>query len=173
MDFRKKRKEDKKNRAMGIESKISNKNMKVPNLANFKKNMVQDLEKKKQTSSRQELINSLKEKLEQSNNIACDNIYAYKIDADSKAMLYDNDNDRNIIEEEDEKRLNRENKDFSRRAYMKDLKEVIENSDVVLEVLDSRDPLSCKSQELEELIRSQKDEKKIILILNKIDLIPM
>jgi nuclear GTP-binding protein len=111
--------------------------------------------------------------LEQSNNIACDNIYAYKIDADSKAMLYDNDNDRNIIEEEDEKRLNRENKDFSRRAYMKDLKEVIENSDVVLEVLDSRDPLSCKSQELEELIRSQKDEKKIILILNKIDLIPM
>jgi hypothetical protein len=83
--------------------------------------MVQDLEKKKQTSSRQELINSLKEKLEQSNNIACDNIYAYKIDADSKAMLYDNDNDRNIIEEEDEKRLNRENKDFSRRAYMKDL----------------------------------------------------
>lgn len=157
---------------MGIESKISNKNMKVPNLANFKKSMVQDLEKKKQTSSRQELINSLKEKLDQSNTISCGNIYAYKIDADSKAMLYDNENDRNIFDEE-EKRLNRENKDFSRRAYMKDLKEVIENSDVILEVLDSRDPLSCKSQELEELIRSQKDEKKIILILNKIDLIPM
>ena len=68
--------------------------------------------------------------------------------------------------------MNRENQDLSKRAYLRDLKEVIQNSDVILEVLDARDPLSCKSNELEELVRSHKDEQKIIVILNKRDLIP-
>lgn len=123
------------------------------------------------TSSRAELLNSLKEKME-GNQIEFENLESMKIDADSKAMLYDNELDSNRISE-NEKLLNRDNKDLSKRAYLKDLKEVIENSDVVLEVLDSRDPLSCKSIQLEELIRSHKDEKKIILVLNKIDLVPM
>ena len=61
---------------------------------------------------------------------------------------------------------------MSRRAYIKDLKQVIENSDVILEVLDARDPLSCRSKELESHILCQKDDKKIILVLNKIDLVP-
>ena len=56
---------------------------------------------------------------------------------------------------------------------MKILEQVIENSDVILEVLDARDPLSCRSKELENLILNHKGNKKIILILNKIDLIPV
>jgi len=98
-------------------------------------------------------------------------VNSLKINAESKNTLYDTSNDTNIYLEDD-KRLNRENVDMSKRTFLKDLKEVIENSDVVLEVLDARDPLSCKSLELEEIIRGQKDVKKIILILNKIDLIP-
>ena len=172
MDQRKRRKDDKKNRSMGIETKTTTKNMKVPNLTHFKKNVVSDLEKKRQFSSRENLINSLKQKMEKSNTSNHDSIYAYKVDVESKGILYDDENDTYMFEEEG-KRLNRENKDMSRRAYMKDLKEVIENSDVILEVLDARDPLSCKSLELEELIRGHKDEKKIIIILNKIDLIPL
>lgn len=65
-----------------------------------------------------------------------------------------------------------EKRDLSKKAFMKELKDVIENSDVILEVLDARDPLSCRSQELESQILSHKDQKKIILILNKIDLVP-
>jgi nuclear GTP-binding protein len=118
-----------------------------------------------------ELLNSLKEKLEK-NQVDYDNLESMKIDADSRAMLYDDDLDSNR-QVQDDKQLNRENRDLSKRAYLKDLKEVIENSDVILEVLDARDPLSCKSLQLEELIRSHKDEKRIILVLNKIDLIPL
>ena len=40
-------------------------------------------------------------------------------------------------------------KDLSRKAYIKVLDQVIENSDVILEVLDARDPLSCRNKELE------------------------
>lgn len=149
--------------------------MKIPNLSKVKQNMVQDLEKKKTLSSREELIQNLKEKMTKSNTLVDDynNINSYMINADSKRVLYDQSNDTFINSyDEDAKKMNRENQDLSKRAYLKDLKEVIQNSDVILEVLDSRDPLSCKSNELEELVRSHKDEKKIILILNKIDLIP-
>lgn len=110
--------------------------------------------------------------MEKNNLSNYSNINSLKIDAESKHMLYNTEADTNINMDEEAKRLNRENVDMSRRAFIKDLKEVIENSDVILEVLDARDPLSCKSLELEELIRGQKDVKKIILILNKIDLIP-
>jgi nuclear GTP-binding protein len=133
--------------------------------------VVSDLEKRKVTSSREQLIQSLKNKIEKNNLSEFSSIHNMKIDADSKKIMYDTSNDTNIYNE-DEKRLNRENVDMSKRTFLKDLKEVIENSDVILEVLDARDPLSCKSPELEEIIRSQKDVKKIILILNKIDLIP-
>ncbi len=39
-------------------------------------------------------------------------------------------------------------------------------------MLDARDPLNCRCKKLEAEILSFKDEKKIILVLNKIDLVP-
>ena len=50
------------------------------------------------------------------------------------------------------------------------LRKVIEESDVIIEVLDARDPEGCRNKELEGQIVSQ--GKKLILILNKIDLVP-
>jgi nuclear GTP-binding protein len=55
---------------------------------------------------------------------------------------------------------------------MKILNSVIETADVVLEILDARDPLNCRSIDIENLIVKTKC-KKLILILNKIDLIPL
>lgn len=37
----------------------------------------------------------------------------------------------------------------SKKAYAKELKKVIEASDVIIEVLDARDPDSCRNKELE------------------------
>jgi nuclear GTP-binding protein len=37
----------------------------------------------------------------------------------------------------------------SKKAYAKDLKKVIEAADVIIEVLDARDPEGCRSKELE------------------------
>lgn len=43
---------------------------------------------------------------------------------------------------------------------------MIEASDVVLEVLDARDPLGCRCPQVEEAI-IQGGQKKLVLILNK------
>ncbi|EKU23133.1 nuclear GTP-binding protein, partial [Nannochloropsis gaditana CCMP526] len=59
----------------------------------------------------------------------------------------------------------------SRRAFIRDLKEVVEQADVVLEVLDARDPLGSRGEGVEELIL-RKPNKKLVLVLNKVDLVP-
>lgn len=60
----------------------------------------------------------------------------------------------------------------SRRAYMKALREVVESSDVILQVLDARDPVGTRvGRAVEDAILSRYD-KKMVLVLNKIDLVP-
>lgn len=59
-------------------------------------------------------------------------------------------------------------KDNSRRAYFKDLRKVIETADVILEVLDARDPLGCRAKHVEKFILENGTRKRIILLLNKI-----
>ncbi|KAJ9475198.1 Nucleolar GTP-binding protein 2 [Pseudozyma hubeiensis] len=61
-------------------------------------------------------------------------------------------------------------RDSSLKAYMRELRKVIDNADVLLEVLDARDPLGCRSFSTEQLLL--RSDKKIVLILNKIDLVP-
>jgi nuclear GTP-binding protein len=58
----------------------------------------------------------------------------------------------------------------SRKAYYKELKKVIEASDVIIEVLDARDPEGCRNKEVEQSAVAQ--GKKVLLVLNKIDMVP-
>eukprot|EP00566_Odontella_aurita_P006124 CAMPEP_0113568308 /NCGR_PEP_ID=MMETSP0015_2-20120614/23778_1 /TAXON_ID=2838 /ORGANISM="Odontella" /LENGTH=564 /DNA_ID=CAMNT_0000470837 /DNA_START=61 /DNA_END=1755 /DNA_ORIENTATION=+ /assembly_acc=CAM_ASM_000160 len=60
----------------------------------------------------------------------------------------------------------------SRRAYMRILREVVDSSDVILQVLDARDPAGTRvGRAVEEAILSRHD-KRMVLVLNKIDLVP-
>ncbi len=52
------------------------------------------------------------------------------------------------------------------------IEEIIENADILLEVLDARDPMGCRIKSIEQKFISANPERKIILILNKIDLVP-
>ncbi|PYH39943.1 putative GTP binding protein [Aspergillus neoniger CBS 115656] len=64
-------------------------------------------------------------------------------------------------------------KESSRRAFDKVFKQVIDNADVVLYVLDARDPEGTRSKEVErEIMSADGGNKRLILILNKIDLVP-
>ncbi|KZF26290.1 nuclear GTP-binding protein NUG1 [Xylona heveae TC161] len=64
-------------------------------------------------------------------------------------------------------------KDSSRRAFDKVFKQVVEAADVVLYVLDARDPEGTRSKEVERMVMAAEGgEKRLILIMNKIDLIP-
>lgn len=46
--------------------------------------------------------------------------------------------------------------------------QVIQVSDVILEVLDARDPLGCRCPQVEQAVVQSGTSKKIILVLNKI-----
>lgn len=46
--------------------------------------------------------------------------------------------------------------------------QVIQVSDVILEVLDARDPLGCRCPQVEQAVIQSGTNKKIILVLNKI-----
>lgn len=46
--------------------------------------------------------------------------------------------------------------------------QVIDASDVVIEVLDARDPLGCRCPQLEEAVLQRDGHKKLILVLSKI-----
>lgn len=60
----------------------------------------------------------------------------------------------------------------SRRAYLRELKKVVDTADVLLQVLDARDPLGSRIHpSIEEAILSRSD-KRMVLVLNKIDLVP-
>ncbi|XP_015280245.1 PREDICTED: guanine nucleotide-binding protein-like 3 [Gekko japonicus] len=60
----------------------------------------------------------------------------------------------------------------SKKFFCKELKRVIEASDVLLEVLDARDPLGCRCPQVEQFIIQSDGGKPLLLVLNKIDLIP-
>ena len=89
--------------------------------------------------------------------------------ADRREHDYEEKKEAKIAEE-----LEREDydQDASRRAYYKEFVKVVELSDVVIQVLDARDPLACRSPEVERFVRRMNPDKRMILLLNKIDLVP-
>jgi nuclear GTP-binding protein len=63
-------------------------------------------------------------------------------------------------------------RDNSERAFYKELVKVIELSDVILEVLDARDPLGTRCTDMERMVMQAGPNKHLVLLLNKIDLVP-
>ena len=56
-----------------------------------------------------------------------------------------------------------------RRHYIRTLYKVVDESDVVLLVLDARDPAGCRSRLVEEEVRRREAEgKRLVFVLNKI-----
>ncbi|KAG2113554.1 P-loop containing nucleoside triphosphate hydrolase protein [Suillus discolor] len=63
-------------------------------------------------------------------------------------------------------------KEQIRRHYVRVLHKVIDESDIVILVLDARDPEGCRSRLVEEEVRRRESEgKKLVFVLNKIDLV--
>lgn len=54
-----------------------------------------------------------------------------------------------------------------------ELYKVIDSSDVVVQVLDARDPMGTRSTHIENFLKKEKAHKHMILLLNKCDLIPV
>ena len=63
-------------------------------------------------------------------------------------------------------------KEQVRRHYLRTLHKVIDESDIVILVLDARDPEGCRSRLVEEEVRRRESEgKKLVFVLNKIGVV--
>lgn len=97
---------------------------------------------------------------------------------DDNGVLGDDmvDDDFEIVEKEididgDDNETNNIEIEKSRKQFDKVFKAVVDAADVVLYVLDARDPESTRSKKIEESIL-QHQGKRLIFLLNKIDLVP-
>lgn len=95
--------------------------------------------------------------------------------AEKNATEYSNDNDSNIVKDDGGVRdLPRDwvmGAGQSKRIW-NELYKVVDSSDVLLQVLDARDPMGTRSSYLEKYLRTEKPHKHLIFILNKVDLVP-
>ncbi|KAI1725843.1 50S ribosome-binding GTPase domain-containing protein [Ditylenchus destructor] len=56
------------------------------------------------------------------------------------------------------------------KAFAREVRKTVEMADVIIEVLDCRDPLGSRSRSIEEM--AIRNGKRVVLLLNKIDLVP-
>lgn len=59
-------------------------------------------------------------------------------------------------------------KEQLRRHYIRALHKVIDEADVIVMVLDARDPEGCRSRLVEEVRRRESEGKRLVFVLNKI-----
>jgi GTPase Era involved in 16S rRNA processing len=60
----------------------------------------------------------------------------------------------------------------SARRIWNELYKVIDSSDVILHVLDARDPDGTRCRSVEKYIRTEAPHKHLVFVLNKVDLVP-
>jgi len=96
--------------------------------------------------------------------------------ADTLAETYVDENDRDRV------RDTKNDVKFAPREYIfsagqskriwNELYKVIDSSDVVIQVLDARDPMGTRSHKIEEYMKKEKAHKHLFFVLNKVDLVP-
>ncbi|KAI3361232.1 hypothetical protein L3Q82_013428 [Scortum barcoo] len=95
--------------------------------------------------------------------------------AEASALSYNADKDKDLVTEDtgvrEEVREEIFKKGQSKRIWG-ELYKVIDSSDVIIQVLDARDPMGTRSKSIEAYIKKEKSWKHLIFVLNKCDLIP-
>lgn len=61
----------------------------------------------------------------------------------------------------------------SSKRLWNELFKVLDSSDVVLYVLDARDPMGTRSRYIEQYLKKEKPNKHLIFVINKVDLVPV
>ncbi|XP_073758991.1 nucleolar GTP-binding protein 2 isoform X2 [Callorhinus ursinus] len=95
--------------------------------------------------------------------------------AEMSSESYDQGKDRDLVTEDTGVR-NEAQEEIYKKGQSKriwgELYKVIDSSDVVVQVLDARDPMGTRSPHIETYLKKEKPWKHLIFVLNKCDLVP-
>ncbi|CAF3407287.1 unnamed protein product [Rotaria sp. Silwood1] len=153
--------------------KKKSKDIKIPKLAPFKNELLQQaeeakkqLEQERQLKKQQRALARQQQKAERPKSL--------------ESMINDVERRQDVFDHEqilpnDQMHLSTEvgeGDERSRKTYYREFKKVVDASDIIIQVLDARDPLGCRCPQVEQAVLTSGKNKKLILLLNKIDLIP-
>ena len=159
---RKLRKQEKKNGGR----KKSKKDPGIPNLYPFKEQTLKQLQDIKE---REEEEKKRQKEARKKQHAKRRSLQGLRNDAEKRGKLFEKREKLKKLKDPDSSET------LQRRtgsSYIKEFRKVVENADVLLEILDARDPLGCRCLEMEQAILASGSNKKLILVLNKIDLVP-
>ncbi|XP_023936909.2 guanine nucleotide-binding protein-like 3 homolog [Bicyclus anynana] len=145
----------------------------IPNVCPFKEDILKEVEavkkhKEEEKQKRKEQAKLEKQKRledKKKNPIGIDTLVA---NAEARGKVHD------AFKSPETENDNEYGKDRSQenslKTYYREFKKVISEAEVVLEVVDARDPLGTRCVQVEEAVREA--GKKLVLVLNKADLVP-
>ncbi|EGC31276.1 hypothetical protein DICPUDRAFT_82812 [Dictyostelium purpureum] len=142
----------------------------IPNLWPFKEDLLTKIENHKQQLSEEKKKKKEQRRLEQMASARKD---VASMVQDAKRRESEFERKQEELEERMSKgTFEKERSDNSLRSFYREVKKVIEAADVIIQVLDARDPMGCRCLDIEKMILERYTNKKIVLVLNKIDLVP-
>lgn len=142
----------------------------IPHICPFKEEILKDVEaakqrKEEERQQQREMWKKQKEEKKKAETLESMVNSAQARDAVHEA-LPENNNETSKVYDNDDSREN------SLRQYFKEFKKVIEAADVILEVVDARDPLGTRCVEVSKAVKAAHGNKRLVLVLNKADLVP-
>ncbi|KAL3994360.1 50S ribosome-binding GTPase family protein [Acanthocheilonema viteae] len=163
---RKLKKETKKNKAKVWKAK--NKPINVPNKCPFKEEILLQAEKERERieCEKCEKKKAMKQKHPDVTRIGAKrkcisgDLATLALKAEGMSQHSENQNMGNL----------EENREKMQKQYANEVRKIVESADVIIEVLDARDPLGSRNRSVEASILNA--GKRLILLLNKIDLVP-
>uniref|UniRef100_A0A8C0K3U5 Nucleolar GTP-binding protein 2 n=1 Tax=Canis lupus dingo TaxID=286419 RepID=A0A8C0K3U5_CANLU len=108
-------------------------------------------------------------------NLLASDMQSLLENAEMSTESYDEGKDRDLVTEDTGVR-NEAQEEIYKKGQSKriwgELYKVIDSSDVVVQVLDARDPMGTRSPHIETYLKKEKPWKHLIFVLNKCDLVP-
>lgn len=160
---RKMRKEAKKH------TKKKSKVVQIPNQCPFKEHVLKEVElMKKQNEEEKKRQKEIARELKKE-QLAKKGLQGLVSDAENKQAEHRVLEINPVHEKIKEVIMKEEN---SLKAYYKEFKKVLDTADIVLEIVDARDPLGTRCQQVEEAVLRSPGNKRLVIVLNKADLVP-
>uniref|UniRef100_A0A182NGH3 Guanine nucleotide-binding protein-like 3 homolog n=1 Tax=Anopheles dirus TaxID=7168 RepID=A0A182NGH3_9DIPT len=140
----------------------------VPNICPFKKEVIEEVEQYKQIQEGLRLKQRAQQKAQRQEELRSKTLQSMVADAEKRTDQFTPETG----EAEEYAHVTGGVKENSLKAYFKEFKKVVDAADVVLEVVDARDPLGTRCAEVAKIVREAPGQKRLVVILNKADLVP-